>query len=450
MKTVNYASRRLTRRGYENVIEMRNQREARQQEAEEKLRRETMKNKAEESKMYIKELCEEVEKSYTSMVNDGRAMRNNQDKLNDLLEEERLFQATVEERYPKEEVVEMSQHAMKLHKMAYYVLPAMDCFFAFFAIYPIITSKFAHLSSQLAGVAEVVGVILAVIVGLGLSLLSRFAVSSLSRDEEPLKKVFICLAIILSMTALPLMYVVGEVTFSGGKSWAYSGVFACISFVIQLLIVTGFKKQELAISSLKGSHGKVYGYASREEDENAISEEIREVNAKMDEIMEKFENDYDNFTSSFRSLAMARDEHIREYGEEIKMYINQLVIYFGDLICFHSEMIPLHRNEDGSITPFTFLTFHKVSGGQDLFSSDEFIYLDYMLRRGRSGISLTETIRQIEEQNRHESINSLENRLAAPELTERQAGASDDAIYSPAFAEEPRLDDDDTDKHGIW
>ena len=450
MKTENHTSNIMSRSGYEKIIEMRNEREARQQEAEEKLRREAMEEKAEASKQHIKDICDDVEKNYTAMINDGRAMQNSQDKLNELLEVEKLFLETADERYPKDEVVEMSQHAMKLHRIAYYVLPAMDCFFAYFAIYPIITSKFAHLSPQMAGVAEIVGIVMSIVVGLGLSLLSRFAVASMRGDVSPFKKVFMSLALVLSMTALPLMYVVGEVTFSGGKSWAYSGVFACISFVIQLLIVTGYKSQEKAINRLKETKGRVSGHASREDDESIIREEIREMNEEMDGIMEKFDRDYDAFTRSFRSLALARDEHISEFGEDVKLYLNQLVIYFGDLVCFYGEVIPLRRCEDGSIMPFSFLSFQKVNGGQDLFTSDDFIILDYMLRRRNNGISLTETIRLIEEHNRLEPSNSLENRPTAPELTERQAGTLDSVDNSPAFVDEPVLDDDDTDNHGIW
>ena len=111
---------------------------------------------------------------------------------------------------------------MSLRRFAYYTLPILDCFFAYFALYPIVTSKLADLDSAVAGFAVVIGAILSVFVGYGISMISRLGVSSLEDNDasdsmKGLKK----LAIAGAVLSLPMMYIIGEVAFNDSTDWTY-------------------------------------------------------------------------------------------------------------------------------------------------------------------------------------------------------------------------------------
>ena len=73
-----------------------------------------------------------------------------------------------------------------------------------------------------------------------------------------------------------------------------------------------------------------------------------------------------------------------------------MVIYFGDLVCFRREVIPLYYEENGTVSTIPFIDFPHVFGGRNIFSNSDFLYLNYMMQRTQTGISLSETIRNIE------------------------------------------------------
>ena len=78
-------------------------------------------------------------------------MRQSQDELIEKLKEEELFHATSDEVYSYKEVDESISPKMNFLRIAYYLLPALDCFFAYFALYPIVTSKIADPDSCISG-----------------------------------------------------------------------------------------------------------------------------------------------------------------------------------------------------------------------------------------------------------------------------------------------------------
>lgn len=399
--------------GYEKIVKDRNTRvseeKAAREEAAQKalLSAEEQKRLALEEEMttaqkFINNLCESIQRNYITMVDAGKKMRRNQDELAEKQKEEQLFHETSDELYKYVEVDESLSRKMSLRRFAYYALPVLDCFFAYFALYPIVTSKLADLESAVAGFAVVLGAILSVFVGYGISMISRLGVSSLEDNDasdsmKGLKK----LAIAGAVLSLPMMYIIGEVAFNGGTDWTYSGGFAFMSLIIQLLIVTGYKKQLEALTYFHTKKENEKIKAIKESDENAIRSEIHALKSKQEGIISTFNSEYNSFTESFRNLVMARDEFMRKFGHDAKYYLNQMVIYIGDLICFRREAIPLHYEVNGAVATIPLVDFPHVAGGRELFINNDFVYLDYMMQQTGTGISLSETLQAIEEQRKN-------------------------------------------------
>ena len=325
-----------------------------------------------------------------------------QDELAEKQKEKQLFHETSDELYKYVEVDETLSRKMSLRRFAYYALPVLDCFFAYFALYPIVTSKLADLDSAISGFAVVIGAILSVFVGYGISMISRLGVSSLEdNDSSDSMKGLKKLAIAGAVLSLPMMYIIGEVAFNGGTDWTYSGGFAFMSLIIQLLIVTGYKKQLEALTYFHTKKENEKVKAIKESDEDAIRSEIQALKSKQEGIILTFNSEYNSFTESFRNLVMARDEFMRKFGHDAKYYLNQMVIYIGDLICFRREAIPLHYEANGAVATIPLVDFPHVAGGRELFINNDFVYLDYMMQQTGTGISLSETLQAIEEQRKN-------------------------------------------------
>ena len=426
--------------GYEKIVKDRNTRVSEENAAREKAEQEALLSAEEQKRLaleeemttaqkFINNLCESIQRSYITMVDAGKKMRRNQDELAEKQKEEQLFNETSDELYKYVEVDESLSRKMSLRRFAYYALPILDCFFAYFALYPIVTSKLADLDSAVAGFAVVIGAILSVFVGYGISMISRLGVSSLEDDGTSdsmkwLKK----LAIAGAVLSLPMMYIIGEAAFNGGTDWTYSGGFAFMSLIIQLLIVTGYKKQLEALTYFHTKKENEKVKAIKENDENAIRSEIQTLRSKEEGIISSFNSEYNSFTESFRNLVMARDEFIRKFGHDAKYYLNQMVIYFGDLVCFRREPIPLHYEANGNVATIPLVDFPHVDGGRELFINNDFVYLEYMMQQTGTGVSLSETLQAIEEQRRNtlppldsntvESIESVEVEETVPTRTD--------------------------------
>lgn len=390
-------SRRKSMSGYQTILENRESRESLRVKSEEEKTRKSIETQSENAQKIINEQCIDIQNHYTEMVNAGKEMRNLQDQLDAKMKEEELFQKTADEVYALTDIDETNVHKMKLRKYAYHGLPILDCFFAFFALYPIITSKFAEASEWGQALVVPVGVVLSTAVGYGLSLLSRLAVSSLDDGDKSsgmaiMKKT----AIGFSMFALPLMYVIGELCFNGGESWTYSGSFAFISLVIQLLIVSGYKNQIDALKYFDIIKQNNDAKTARNNDENAIKSEIMVIKEKMQSLITSFNATYIKFTEKFAELAAARREYIKLFAKDPGINLNQLVIFFGDLVCFRHDEIPLHRNENGLISILSPINFPNVAGSMDINKSYDYVYLEYMLQQTKPGISLSETIRALD------------------------------------------------------
>lgn len=403
MNTTTYApTRRRSISAYNAIINSRNERQSQNNVILDEEKRNTFKESQAVSQNEINALCNDIQSHYTSMVNDGRDMKQCQDELDEKLKEEELFYSTADEIYSYNDVNEAVLRKMNLRRYAYYTLPLLDCFFAYFALYPIVTSKIADLSAAAEDFVVIIGAVLSVFVGLGVSLISRLGVASIEENDglvslRGLKVLVIGGAVI----SLPLMYIIGEVSFNGGTQWTYSGCFAFISLIIQLLVVSGYKGQVEALEYFQSKKQSDIIKHIKETDENAIHEEIRSLREKMQNIMDSFNQKYVLFTKNFRSLVIERDEYIQKFGIEAKCYLDQMVIYFGNLICFHREVMPLHYEANGEMVKIPFVKFPHVAGGGDIFLNNDYIFLDYMMQRAHSDTSLSETLRIIKEQHQH-------------------------------------------------
>lgn len=456
--------------GYEKIVKDRNTRVSEENAAREKAEQEALLSTEEQKRLaleeemttaqkFINNLCESIQRSYITMVDAGKKMRRNQDELAAKQKEEQLFHETSDELYKYVEVDESLSRKMSLRRFAYYALPVLDCFFAYFALYPIVTSKLADLDSAIAGFAVVIGAILSVFVGYGISMISRLGVSSLEDDGtsdsmKGLKK----LAIAGAVLSLPMMYIIGEVAFNGGTDWTYSGGFAFMSLIIQLLIVTGYKKQLEALTYFHTKKENEKIKAIKESDENAIRSEIQALKSKQEGIISTFNSEYNSFTESFRNLVMARDEFMRKFGHDAKYYLNQMVIYIGDLICFRREAIPLYYEANGAVSTIPLVDFPHVAGGRELFINNDFVYLDYMMQQTGTGISLSETLQAIEEQRKNAlpplGSNTIEN-IEPVEVEEITPTGTDNPSPAEDKVSDTELSDnseDDTPNDGgvIW
>lgn len=406
MKTINdYQTHRRSISDYERILKSRQEREAQKLADKEEQQRIAKANMLTASQKQINTLCHGIQVRYTAMVNAGKNMEESQKMLQEKLKEEKLFQETSEEIYPIKEIDENQDRRMGLLRVAYHGLPILDSIFAFFALSPIITSKIAHSSSFLAGFAEPVGVVASLLIGYGLSLLSRWAVSSMSENDSPRTRMFKTLATGGAMMCLPLIYVLGEFYFNNGQSWPYSLCFAFVSLIIQLLIVFGYKQQNEALYYLKQKKQNETNITKKKATANEIGKEIDGLHNKIQNIVSSFDQDYAEFTREFRELAAARDEHIVRFGEDVKLYLNQLVIYVGNLFCFRHPIIPLHLASDGAVAVMPLLEFPDVKGVHNIYTISDFVHINNMLERTMNEVNLAETNRAIEE-NQSKSIDT--------------------------------------------
>lgn len=399
--TVCTLSRRKSIAEYDAILNKRKEQQTQNAAIEEK-RRTTIKDEMKtESQKNINDLCNEVQKLYMMMVKDGQELERSQVKLEKELpqkmKEAELFYATADEIYPYKKMDESLLRKMNLRRFAYYLLPVLDCFFAYLALFQIVTSKIASLSPTLSGTAEIIGAFFSIAVGLGVSLISRLGVSSLEENENwNIMKWIKIVAIIGSVFALPSMYIISEVTFNGGEQWAFSGTFAVVSFTIQLLIVSGYKRQIEAMSYFHERKENESISGIKETDENALRKEIDTIKNSTQDIISSFTQKYVSFTEKFIKLAEASDEHIQRFGKAAKLYLSQMIIYFGDLVCFNHGVIPLLCHDRGTVSIISFTDFPRLYGSRAVLALNDYKKLDYIMQMAQTGVSLSDTIREIE------------------------------------------------------
>lgn len=331
-------------------------------------------------------LCQQVSGSYRSMVNCGKLMREKQNELREKeLEQRKLCEA--KEILSSESKVN-TEYAFR--SLAYYLLPVMDTFFAFFAIRPIITSKIADLGGETFAI--VVGAFMTILVSILVSLLSRIAMSSLKEENKWKKSV-----VLASTLLLPLMYVVGEIIFNSGKTWAFSGCFAIISWVIQLIIVAGYSNQREALNIRKANSGNTEMNRTVKNSEKAVGRKIDKIRSEIEKIKKDFKAAENDFIAGFRKIVDLRQSYKSQYGDELSYCLGQVITWLGNVICYHCEALPM-RYTNGVVESVVILD--SVGGSERIYFNKDLEVISYMYNEIGSENSLDEYIGTIERQRR--------------------------------------------------
>lgn len=442
-------TRRRTISGYEKILKTREDREAQELVAKEEQQRMAQANMMHDSQMQINALCKTIQERYTAMVNAGKDMTDCQNQLREKLKEEELFHDTADELYPLKEIDESVERKMTIRKIAYYGLPVLDSIFAFLALSPILISKIGNSSSFLAGFAEPAGIIASLVMGYGMSLLSRLAVSTMSENDSAAVRALKRVATGGAMMCLPLMYILGELHFNGGHSWPFTICFAIISLVIQLLIVSGFKQQLEALYYFHMKEQNRATEAAKQADADAIRKEKDNIRSRVQNIISSFEQDYASFTRNFIDLDQARNEHILKFGEEAKIYLNQLTIYVGNLFCFRRQVIPLYLAADGSVATMPYVDFPNVNGAREIFASGDFVNLQNMLSRVWMDSSLSDTNRIVAEHHAG-ALNTPQPSDPAQPDSAPSSARQDTTVEGSTPANDNPQDEPDSEGGGIW
>lgn len=446
--TVNVQSRRTSLAGYNKIITERNARIAEEnaahEKAEQKARIEAEENKRlafekemTEAQEFINNLCDSIQRSYMAMVNMGKEMCRIQNELTEKQQEEELFIETSEQRYDKqEELDDTSEWKMSILKNAYYMLPIIDSIFAFFALRPILTYNLFDLKIFGEQAALAAGLILSPILGYFCSVVSRFAVSSLNKNDKGLKKAGKALAVLGAVFILPMIYIVGEITFNEGTNWAYSAPFAFFSFIIQLIIVTGLESQGNALKYFRIQKRNNEVKAIKQADEQAIQHEIERTKAAMNNLSEKFNLELINIFDKFQKLASAMNIFRDRFKKEPNIYLSLATKYFGNFYVFQGFTIPF------SIEPIP-----SVQTTNTLRSPfDDFHFLNIMLTYLGININLNTTIHTLE--SNKDTVEALPSNSTEATESSIESGNVEQTKETASTPNEETASDDDTTDDG--
>lgn len=284
----------------------------------------------------INNLSKKVGTAFDEMATLSKAMGENQATQKNIREEQaKLYKA--KNMLHQSDPNSGNSKKDRLRRLAYYLLPIADVCFAFLCIYPIATSKLAHLGEA---IAEMAGISFSIIVGLAISLFGRISLSSLEEGEDWRKAPTVIGVIII----LPLMYIVSEIIFNGGQSWAYSICFAFISFMIQCIMIKGFNTQIKAWDIKKSRNNEIR--RSIKKTERALNRQTNRLKKEAEALKKDFKKATDNFTAAFRDIVTASDSYLAEYKNSIFIPVGNDARYLGNAICFQREALPICHTDE--------------------------------------------------------------------------------------------------------
>lgn len=398
MNTSTFTTRRSVEE-MEKIIRDREVREAAEQRAQEQAAREATEAREEQRRIAheqqidssqdeINQRCQTVDDHYNGMVATGKAYMRNEHKSSDKQKELNLFVATADDLYPVEDIDRSQEKKMKNRIIAYKMLPVIDAILAFFAIYPIMTSKLVSETLPFGEeVLIVAGALLSVVMGAILAMISRLAVAGMNKNDSTIKKTFAYISVII----LPMMYILGGLVFSEGRDWTYNIVFAIVSVCIQCLIFTQFSNHAEAFAYFKKIEEIDATREKRENHESAIREELQLTTNERERLLGIFNQHYNDFCSNFRTLAINYDSHKRKFDKDPALPLNQIVIMVGDMQVFQEERLPLKRRADGSVAT---MSSSIIGGTENCFNElqngaiNSLGIIDLMLRNANIGLPI--------------------------------------------------------------
>lgn len=391
-----------THRSVEEMQKILNEREARkaaEQRAQELADREASASREEQSRIAreqqldssqdeINRLCQSADDHYNGMVSYGKDYIRNERKAVEKQKELNLFVETADEMYPVEEIDRSQEKMMKTRIAAYKSLPILDAVLAFFALYPIMTSKLVSETLPLSkGVLIGTGMAISIVMGVILAMVSRFAVAGINKNDSMKQKAFAFVSVLI----LPMMYIIGALVFVEGRGWTYNIVFAIVSLLIQCLIFYHFPNHLAAFDYFKKVKAINEQMAKREKHEQTIRGELQSISNERDRILGVFNQHYNDFCSTFRTLAVNYETHKRKFDKQPDLPLNQIVIMFGDMQVFQEERLPLKRRDDGSVAT---MSSSIVGGTENCFNElqkgaiGSLGIIDFMLRNANIGIPI--------------------------------------------------------------
>lgn len=345
----------------------------------------------------IKNLCDSIQPLYHKLTNARRHMEQAQGELDYIVNKESpIFYASEDEIYKHVHVDTSILPTMKIRKLGYYLLPAVDCILAFMAILPIVTWA---VGGDLGPMQVVVGAVGAIILGIIFSILGRISMSGLvkkdSQKEDNLRWLKVGGAI-SSVFVLPIMYVISEITFNGGEKLAYTIGFGFVSLIIQSIMISQYEAQVEAINYFQDLRKAKDLDTEKKAAEHEMEGKTKAAKDKVQNIMNGFEQNLVMFDADFRHLTAAVRDHIRITKKTPSYELGQHVIAFGNIYCYRRIALNFITEEDGAISVMGPVELPGMEGAREIFQSPDFVNLNYMMKYVPNGIDLTPTAQAIE------------------------------------------------------
>lgn len=397
MNTSGYTTRRSVEE-MRNIVAEREARENAERQAQElaerdaaiareEQRRTSRENQIATDQGAINQLCQHVDDQYNGMVDTAKSFIRNERKESEKHEELELFADTVAEIYKYNEVDASIASKMKIRKFAYHLMAWLDAGLAYFALLPIMTSELLGVVPQGNAVIVGAGVVLSVFMGILLAHIARMAAAGMS-DKNSLGQKFLVGATVM---ILPMMYILGGLVFADGYGWMYNIIFAIVSLLIQCVIVLQFDSHTAALEYFKSLKEAERVKAQKESNEQAIRNELASCESEKERLLNKFNQQYNEFCSSFRDLTIRWLEFSQKYDKQAYIPLNQIVIMVGNLQVFQAVLLPIRRTSAGIIEtlPASSLSdLYDCFAGLQAANANNIGLIDLMLRNSQLGLPL--------------------------------------------------------------
>lgn len=273
----------------------------------------------------VSALGKSVVSAFREMIRLSKEMFTTRKKLHDTeAEEARLYEA--------KEIIDSNLTAIKtedrLLRKAYYILPVIDGLLALLGVHLVLSHK---LSQAFGETAAIVGYIVALPFGIGLSLFSRFTMASVTGKFS---KVLIATG---SAILLPFIYVASELVFSGGTTWGYTICCSLASCVVQAIVIFGYSKQLAAVDKFQAFKSMATTQKEMKKSQRYLKRKAKKLNADIETIKRDFEKALKEFTTQFMNMTAARTAFIDKNAVEPQCHVGELILWLGNLLCYNQR-----------------------------------------------------------------------------------------------------------------
>ena len=311
------------------------------QMAEKEREAQELKKKMTNSQNHIFGLANTVREGYFSVYRKQALCVTDEKKIVELQEDYDTFLDNEDIVYPVKDFPEEETKKMRERVISYWGLPFLDVIFAFLAIMPIIQSKLVISFGN--NVAATVGVFAAIIVGLGLTLLGRWAKNCV--DSKKGEKLIYFLALIVPCTYWLHFFMYSDMKVA---DLTYATIFSVVSCIIQVFIIKDYHKHVKALAYFKEKKKNKATQRTRDAHNEQLNRAVQNQKEELKKHTEDCITQFNKFGTDFESLAVDRRIFIADYLKEPEIPLNVFILYFGNLVIFCREEIPLPK-ENGVI-----------------------------------------------------------------------------------------------------